>query len=80
MNELPKRKQIRIKDYDYSMPGSYFITICVVDRKPILWNVGAAISRPFSLLMVLRAADCRPYVGCGLRAAGCRPYSKVHNQ
>ena len=46
MNELPKRKQIRIKDYDYSMPGSYFITICVADRKPILWNVGAAICRP----------------------------------
>ena len=46
MNELPKRKQIRIKDYDYSTPGAYFITICVADRKPILWNVGAATCRP----------------------------------
>ena len=46
MNKLPKRKQIRINNYDYSTPGAYFITICVADRKPILWNVGAATCRP----------------------------------
>ena len=46
MNDLPKRKQIRIENYDYSTPGAYFITICVADRKPILWNVGAATCRP----------------------------------
>ena len=46
MNNLPKRKRIRIENYDYSMPGAYFITICVANRKPILWNVGAATSRP----------------------------------
>ena len=26
--ELPKRKQIRIKEYDYSQNGGYFVTIC----------------------------------------------------
>ena len=46
MNELPKRKPIRIENYDYSTPGAYFITVCVNDRKPILWNVGAATYRP----------------------------------
>ena len=46
MNNIPKRKHIRIQDYDYSTPGAYFITVCVQDRTPILWNVGAAISRP----------------------------------
>ena len=47
MNELPKRKKIRIESYDYSTPGAYFITVCISDRKPLLWNnVGAAISRP----------------------------------
>ena len=46
MNNLPKRKPIRIENYDYSTPGAYFITVCVNDRKPILWNVGAAICRP----------------------------------
>ncbi len=46
MNNLPKRKPIRMADYDYSAPGAYFITVCVSDRRPILWNVGAATSRP----------------------------------
>lgn len=46
MNELPKRSAIRLTKYDYSTPGAYFITVCVSDRKPVLWNVGAAISRP----------------------------------
>ena len=46
MNNLPKRKPIRIENYDYSTPGAYFITVCVNDRKPILWNVGAATCRP----------------------------------
>ena len=46
MTDLPKRKPIRIENYDYSTPEAYFITICVNDRKPILWNVGAATCRP----------------------------------
>ena len=46
MAEFPKRKCIRIKGYDYSTPGAYFITVCVASRKPILWNVGAATCRP----------------------------------
>ena len=46
MEQYPERKPIRLKDYDYSTPGAYFITVCIVDRKPILWNVGAAICRP----------------------------------
>ena len=46
--ELPRRKPNRLKDYDYSQAGAYFITICVKDRKNILWNniVGACIARP----------------------------------
>ncbi|MGN1133052.1 MAG: hypothetical protein ACI4RN_01205 [Oscillospiraceae bacterium] len=35
--DLPKRKQIRLKNYDYSQNGMYFITICTKDRKEILW-------------------------------------------
>ena len=41
-----KRKRIRLTQYDYATPGSYFITICTKDRIPLLWeNVEAAISR-----------------------------------
>ena len=37
--ELPKRKPIRLPDYDYSTPGAYFVTICTKDRKYILSNL-----------------------------------------
>ncbi len=36
--ELPKRKPTRLKGYDYSSAGAYFITICTKDRKCIFWN------------------------------------------
>ena len=32
-NTLPNRKSIRLKNYDYSQPGYYFITICTHNRK-----------------------------------------------
>ena len=37
--ELPKRKELRIKEYDYSSKALYFVTICIKDRKPILSNI-----------------------------------------
>ena len=50
MNELPKRKPIRIADYDYSTPGAYFITVCTANREKLFWNVvGADIIRPQNL-------------------------------
>ena len=46
--DLPKRKNIRLRAYDYSAPGAYFVTICTHDRRCLLSDiaVGAAISRP----------------------------------
>ncbi len=38
MNKLPKRKNIRLKDYDYSSCGYYFITICTKDRQFLFWE------------------------------------------
>ncbi len=38
MSSLVKRKKIRIENYDYSTPGAYFITLCVSDRRPLLWE------------------------------------------
>lgn len=44
--EERKRKSTRLKDYDYSSAGVYFVTVCVKDKKPLLWsNVGASIAR-----------------------------------
>ncbi len=39
MNNYPKRKPTRLKGYDYSSPGAYFITICTKDRKCILSEI-----------------------------------------
>ena len=48
MNTLPKRKTIRLPDYDYSTPGAYFITICTANREKIFWHgVGADNIRPY---------------------------------
>ena len=38
MNDLPKRKSIRIGDYDYSTPGAYFITVCTANREKFFWT------------------------------------------
>jgi len=46
---LPQRKNIRLKGYDYSSAGLYFVTICVKDKHELLWDnppVGAAFGRP----------------------------------
>ena len=37
--DLPKRKQIRLRTYDYSAPGAYFVTICTQDRRCILSDI-----------------------------------------
>ena len=38
MTSLPKRKSIRIENYDYSTPGAYFITVCTTNREKIFWS------------------------------------------
>ena len=37
--ELKKRKSLRLKGYDYGQTGSYFLTLCVKDRKPLLSSI-----------------------------------------
>ena len=37
--DLPKRKDLRLKQYDYSSKGAYFVTICIKDRKRILSDI-----------------------------------------
>ena len=34
-----QRKHIRLRNFDYSSPNAYFITICVKDREPALASV-----------------------------------------
>ena len=37
--ELPRRKELRLKQYDYNSAGAYFVTICIRDRKRILSDI-----------------------------------------
>ena len=37
--DLPKRKPTRLKDFDYSTHGAYFVTICTKDRRQILSRI-----------------------------------------
>ena len=38
-NELPKRKNLRLKNFDYSSAGAYFVTVCIRDRARILSDI-----------------------------------------
>ena len=41
--ELPQRKNIRLKGYDYSQNGYYFVTICTQNRSHLFGKVVGAI-------------------------------------
>ena len=41
--ELPKRKRLRLKNFDYSTPGAYFVTVCTHNRKCTLSRIVGAI-------------------------------------
>ena len=36
--EMAKRKPTRLKNYDYSTAGAYFVTVCTHDKRCIFWN------------------------------------------
>ncbi len=38
-DKFPKRKPTRLRNFDYGGCGTYFVTICTADRKPILSKV-----------------------------------------
>ena len=41
MDPLPIRKQHRLASYDYSTPGTYFLTICTHNRRCVLSEIAA---------------------------------------
>ena len=43
---LPKRKGIRLKDYDYNQNGAYFLTVCVKNRRNLLGNIDVGDAVP----------------------------------
>ncbi len=43
MTELPKRKRLRLQDYDYSSSGMYFVTVCTHENRCLFSNVVGSI-------------------------------------
>lgn len=41
MEKFTQRKSLRLKNFDYASAGSYFVTICTKQRKPLFGPVGA---------------------------------------
>ena len=39
MSEIQRRKDVRLKGYDYAQAGAYFVTICTADKKCLLSRV-----------------------------------------
>lgn len=48
----PKRKTNRLKQFDYSQNGAYFITICTHNRKEILSQINAGDGSPVPKLTI----------------------------
>ncbi len=47
---LPKRKDPRLKGFDYSKTGAYFLTICTQNRKNILSTIAVGEGSPLPKL------------------------------
>ena len=62
-----RRRSIRLRGYDYSQPGAYFVTICTHDRQCLFGDVvdGAMVLNPYGKIVWdewFRTAEIRPYV------------------
>ena len=59
-NKLPDRKPTRLKNFDYSTNGAYFITICTLDRRRILSSIvgGDVLDAPEPLRGDVLDAPC----------------------
>ena len=47
--DLPKRQHPRLKEYDYSLPGYYYVTIHTADNHTVLSTVGQGLAPAVTL-------------------------------
>jgi len=52
----PRRRSIRLRDYDYSEAGAYFVTICAQDRRLLFGTVDEAAVRLTACGEIVQAA------------------------
>ena len=53
MEQLPKRKHPRLKNYDYSQVGCYFVTVCTKNRQHLLARISVGRDDPGAPLLEL---------------------------
>ena len=53
-SNIHHRKQIRLKEYDYSMPGEYFVTICTKEH---IHSFGEIVNEEMNLNIIGEIAD-----------------------
>ena len=60
----PERKPTRIKNYDYSSAGAYFITICTKNRAEILCNIvgGDVLDAPIKVRLLPYGEIAEKYI------------------
>jgi len=63
-NELPKRKRTRLKNFDYSTNGAYFITICTEDKRKILSKIvgGDVLGDPNNIELLSHGLVANKYI------------------
>lgn len=67
--DLPKRKPTRLKGYDYSTPGAYFVTLCTQNRENLFETepVGNDVMRWFKTMVtneyirMVKDGRCMPF-------------------
>lgn len=54
---MNRRKPLRLENFDYSLPGTYFITVCTKEKRCLLGSVVGADDHigPYN---VFRKGDC----------------------
>lgn len=50
------RRSIRLKGYDYSLPGAYFITVCTHRREPVFGQIDDGLMHPNPLGRIVERA------------------------
>lgn len=55
-SSYPQRRHPRLAGYDYHTPGSYFVTVCVQHRLPLLGAVTAGTMHPSPSGMMVQEA------------------------
>ena len=49
-NNLPKRKDLRLRNYDYSSQGAYFVTICSKNKEHIFSMIDYSVFDKYEIL------------------------------